>query len=764
MYVSLRWVEHLLGLQDLSLVLLTERLTLGGFEIESIQTKRNNKYYDIILDISFTANRYDLTNIKNFFFELSSLFAKELPFQKSLNINTLILNKNKQKYNPLLPFEYFLQNNQKFNISICDSHYLKTTLQLKEFFFKYSVWEKFLQKKVSLSLKMDYRSNNYYIPYCHQRSNAVSIKESPKWIRKRLLLMNFSPINNIIDTINYILIETGQVFFVYDSRCLKNLTNTESLDFVAKFSDNSETFMLSKQQNIFLNPNVLTLQINNKVISLFGFIQNFHTIITDNTSEFILQAGVYDSRQVKQISQLLGIRTEYSIKLEKQNDLNLLEQAYLRLIYLLKVQGIHFLNFSVEESRKKTLTSLISYYVKKSQLKINVFYKNIDRLIGPSKFKKGLKYFQLLNNLRFLNFKIYFITDKNFFIKAPFQRQLDIEEKVDIIEEIVRILGFNSIKPILPIKNPLGKLTKLEKFKRLLKNLLLNLGITESIHSIFSKKTFLLESSLQNPLINEASVLRVSLVNSLIDKILLNKNLARDNFEIFEFGRTYKYLSTDKSSKKEIEFLCGIIGGKVFRSNWEEGYSTINWFEAKGVLENLFKELNIAITWIPAQIQVETFYHPTRTAYIISQSEFIGTFGEVHPDIILKENINNDLYLFEFNIETLHKVWKNKTVINYIPYSIYPVCYVDLTCICKRDKTLSFFKIKDSISNLGQPLLTSIDLLDYYSKPPIKEGFYSLTFKLGFTSKKQTLLSLDVNKVVNRIKEELLLNFNIKIK
>lgn len=763
MYVSLRWIEYLLGLQDLSLVVFTERLTLGGFEIESIQTKQTKSSSDIILDISFTANRYDLINIKNLSFELCSLFARELPFQKSLNMKTLILNQTHQKHNSLFSFQYFLGKRHNYTLFLKNHNDIKTNLQLKQFFFKYYVWERLLQKKVVFNFKTNSIFHNHYIPYCHQESSNFNITESPKWIKNRLLLMNFTPINNIIDTIHYILIETGQVFFIYDSVRLENFANTKSLDFVPKFSDRSETFMLSNQQNILLNPNVLTLRINNRIVSLFGFIQNFSTIITDNTSKFILQGGIYDSRQVKKIAKVLGIRTEYSIKLEKQNDLNLLEQAYLRLIYLFNVQGIHFFNSGLEGSNKNNLTSLISYYVKRSRLKINVFYKNIDRLIGPYKFNEGLQGFQLLKNLRFLNFKIYFITDKNFIIKAPFQRQLDIEEEVDIIEEIVRIIGFSSFKPLLPGKNQLGKLTKLEKFKRYLKNTLLNLGMTESLHSIFSKKTFLSESPLQNPLFNESSVLRVSLLNSLIKYCLLNRNFARENLEMFEFGRVYRYLNTIKKNKKEIECLSGIIGGKLFRSNWEKSYSTINWFEAKGVLENIFKQLNVTVTWIPTEYNVQTFYHPTRTANIISGSQFIGTFGEIHPNLILKEGLNKKVYLFEFNIEVLNKLWKNKTIINYTPYSVYPVCYIDLTCICKRDKTLSFSKIKDSILTFGQPLLVSVELLDYYSKPPIEHGFYSLTFKLGFTSIKRTLVNSDVTSIVSRIRRVLETTFQIQI-
>nr|YP_011006249.1 phenylalanyl tRNA synthetase beta subunit [Dictyotopsis propagulifera]WAM63253.1 phenylalanyl tRNA synthetase beta subunit [Dictyotopsis propagulifera] len=758
MYVSLKWIEQMFNLQNLSLNLFLERLTLAGFEIESIETKKSQTNYgDLIIDISFTTNRADISNIKGFGFELSSFFTEQVISYKPFKIQLLSLSTSQQKKNFLW---FSLKKNEKYKLRPQNISLTSVSL-FRNLLLNYLIWEKFFQIKYKfLNSNSENYSTNDYLLLFQKKSNEITMSESPKWIQKRLSLMNFKSVNNVIDTLNYIMVETGQVFFAYDINALKNFTKSSNLNFIQTVTSQKEKFSLSKFEIINLPTNVLTLTIENKVVSIFGHIQDFNTVVTRKTSQILLQVSLYNSKQIKQISKTLGFRTEYSLKLEKQTDLNLLEQAYFRLLYLLKVQGITFQNSSIKPSKSFNfkLNDLIFYYFQQSFFRIKVFYKNINRLIGP--YKKTIKEqnFTFLKSLRILNFKVYVRTDSYFTLAVPLQRQLDIEKEVDIIEEIVRILGFNNFKPLLPTENPLGKLTKLEKFKRRLKSSFISLGLTESLHSIFTKKIFLSETLLQNPLFNESAALRVSLLKTLIEKSIFNQKSTRENFETFEFGRV---LNKNCRTKKELEFISGIFGGNFFRSSWgNSANSPLNWFEAKGLIENLFSNLDISIKWTLTKSEFINFFHPNRTANLFIGSQIIGIFGQIHPNLAFKEGLTKDLYLFEFNLEILTEYWKSKTSIHYNFYTPYPISYVDLTCILQ--KTFSFQKIKETIFSLGQPLLTSIELFDYYSKPPIKEGYCSLSFKLGFSSMTRTLVSSEVNHVIESIVAYLHETFDIE--
>nr|YP_011007656.1 phenylalanyl tRNA synthetase beta subunit [Syringoderma abyssicola]WAM65085.1 phenylalanyl tRNA synthetase beta subunit [Syringoderma abyssicola] len=757
MDISLKWIEQLIGLKSLSLNDLVDRLTLAGFEIESISNKKilESKSNDFILDISFTANRNDVSNIKGFVFELFSLFNSSLHSQTPAKIKLLIsLSKSKKN----LKFLQSLSNENFGYKYLLESPDFKLYSDYKYILFKYCLWEHYLQKKYFnrvikiLSLDQDKQSNfisNSYTPLFNIKSKKLTVAQSPLWIKKRLLIMDFKPINNVIDTVNYLLIETGQVFFTYDIQNLKKFTRTSSINFVPRYANNRSLFSITKSKVIKLNEKILTLTLNNKIISIAGLIQDLNTLVNKDTSQILIQSGLYDSKKVKQSSKILGLRTEYSIRLEKQTDLNSLEQAYLRLTHLFWVQGIKFETLQPEKIlfTPNNTSYLFSKYIKGSQANLKIFYKNISNLIGPYKNLTKIHNLQVIKSLKLLNFKISYKTDQNCYILVPLTRQLDLEREVDIIEEIVRIIGFNKFKPILPHINGFGNITKLEKFKRRLRIGFVNFGFNESLHSILSNQVLIHETQLENPLFNESSVLRISLLEALIEKVRYNKNYVGKTFETFELGRVYKFLSNSK--KEESELLSGVFGGRIFRSNWEKSTSTINWFEAKGILENIFNKVNVSVNWMPARFKCPTNFHPNRTTNIFIGQQIIGTFGQIHPSLTLKNNLSRKTYLFELNIEVLNRFWQNKTSINYVPYSSYPISYVDLSCIVK--KSLSFNDIRSKIYIAGKPLLKSIDLFDYYSKAPIKEGYCSLSFKLQFKSKTRTLVNSEVNQVIESI-------------
>lgn len=762
MYLSLNLVEDLLGLQALPLNNLLERLSLAGFEIESVSdtTIRNNKY--LVLNIDITANRADVSSLKGLIFEIFSLCNSDSLLQTPKNIRPIFILREKKKSLKPLKFFYNKHINYKFLIKSYKFSFFKN---YKFFLSRYSLWEYYLQKKYFSKVTKKLKTKNYlncdhYVPLFNIRSEKIKIKQSPYWIRKRLLLSNFQITNNIIDTLNYLMLETGQVFFAYDINKLERLTKNSHFRFISKYANNNDLFPISESKIIKLNNKILTLTSNNTIISITGLLQNFHSLVTMNTSEFLIHGGLYNASTIKYSMKTLGIRTEYSLRLEKQIDLNLLEQAYLRLIYLFWVQNIKFQKLLPQDilmiSNKKD--SFLYSYIKLSRKKIKIFYNNIKRLIGPYKKLQNLDALYIIRNLKFLNFKINYRTDKNCYLIVPLTRQIDIEREVDIIEEIVRSLEFDKFSSVLPTTNKYGNITKIEKLKRRLKTYLLNFGFHESLHSILQKKTILYQTQLKNPLYTDSSVLRISLLNDLIKKVKLNKRRVGKPFETFEFGRIYKLLSS--GNKEEIEILSGILGGKTFRSTWENKGSILNWFEAKGILEDTFSRLNFSVEWIQANFKNPSNFHPNRTTNIIIGEQIIGTFGQIHPSLVFKTNIARKIYLFELNIEILNKFWQNKTSINYLPYSSYPTCYIDLSCIA--NKKLSFSEIKEKIYTIGQPLLKSIKLFDYYTKAPIKKDYCSLSFKLEFKSKVRTLLNSEITFIINLIITNLEKKIDIK--
>ena len=760
MYISLKWIKEIIGIQKLTLNEFVERLTLAGFEIESITKKKDFESTDLILDISFTANRADVSIIKGLITEIITLFNSQIFFEIPNHIKPLILLNNQASLDVFnLDSSLYSQTKKNFLRTVL----YKSVHNYKAWQSKYLLWEWYLQKKSFTKTITDVNvlNSNECILYT-AISKKVKVKSSPYWIKNRLLLMGFTPVNNIVDTINYVMLETGQVFFAYDHEILEDFMATKDLVFITKPAPKNSLFPISESKTIKLDQNISTLTINDKIISIPGLIQNYKTLINNATSYFVLQYGIFDSKKIKIFSKLLNLRTEYSIKSEKQTDLNLIEQAYLRLIHIFWTQNIKFDDKGSERitfKSQKNNPILFYNYIKHSEKQIKVFYKNIKTLTGPYNRISSLNDFQIVRNLKLLNFKITFQTDKNFHVLVPLARKVDIEREVDIVEEIVRVIGFNKFKPLIINNTKFGDLTKFEKLKRRLRSYLLNLGFNESIHSILIKKSRTDEIRLKNPLFNESSVLRSSLLDGLIDKVDLNQKNIGKMFETFELGRVYNLLSDGK--KKEIEVMSGVFGGQIFHSPWSSKNSALNWFEAKGILETLMEKLNLSLSiyWNPTN-NCGTKFHPNLTTNLLIGNQKLGIFGQIHPILALKKNLSKKVYLFEINTEILNRFSESKTLIKYIPYSSYPISYIDLSFII--NKSILSSEIKEIIFILGQPLLKSISLFDYYSGQPIKEGYCSLTFKLKFQSETRTLSNDEVIKITTPIIQYLEKHYDIK--
>nr|YP_003289163.1 phenylalanyl tRNA synthetase beta subunit [Ectocarpus siliculosus]CAT18704.1 phenylalanyl tRNA synthetase beta subunit [Ectocarpus siliculosus]CAV31194.1 phenylalanyl tRNA synthetase beta subunit [Ectocarpus siliculosus] len=777
MYISLKWIQEIIGVQKLTLNGLVNRLTLAGFEIESITSKKGFESSDIIIDISFTANRADVSNLRGLITELNTLFTSNSFLEIPINISPLLLLEPKSSLGIFnLDLNFYLKK-IKSKVNSVDFKTLKNRLvksknykiiyNYKGWQHKYYIWEWYLQKK-SFNKILKNLSNrnlshlNEAIMLHNITSKNIEIKPSPYWIKKRLSLMGFNPVNNIIDTVNYLMLETGQVFFAYDLGILENIMTTTNLAFITKYVGDKSLFHISESKTITLKNNILVLTLNNKIISIPGFIQDYNTIVNKNTSSVLLQYGLYDSKSIKKSSKILNLKTDYSIKSEKQTDLNLLEQSYLRLMHLFWAQDIKFESEKINKSKIEYLKnhfSLFYRYIKQSDKRIKISYQNIKKLTGPYNSFNNLSDFQIIRNLKLLNFKIYLQTDKNCFVLVPLARKIDLEREVDIIEEIVRVIGFNKFKPLAITNNQFGYLTKIEKLKRRLREYFLNLGFNESIHSILMKKEYKNEISLKNPLFNESSVLRLSLLKGIIEKVKFNQKNIGENFEAFESGRVYNLLGS--GHKKEIEVISGVFGGKIFHSAWGNKNSSINWFEAKGVIETLMEKLNLplSISWSPAN-NCGINFHPNLTTNFFIENQKLGVFGQIHPTLALKNNIQKKIYLFEINTGILNRFSESKNLIHYSNYSSYPISYIDLSFII--NKSIFSYDIKEIISQLAQPLLKSLRLFDYYSKKPIKEGYCSLSFKLKFQSEIRTLSNEEVLEITRPIIFYLEKHYDIK--
>lgn len=707
MQISLKWIEELLNLQKVNLDYLIEKLTLGGFEVEEIVEIELNNQKLLVLDLSSTANRSDSLSIKGISKEIATLLNK--PYKNSGYLNKTIV------------WE------EQFSDLICRSQ---------------------LKKNYSSFLAISVENLNNF--------------NSPKWLQQKLVQSGLEPINSFLDFQNYILLETGYPFEAYDLNKIFSKLKKKSFSLSLLKSNKNQKFLASNNSIYNLNKSILTITANEFPLSLAGIITHKDFGYSDETSSLLIEASIFDSKSIRQQSRLLGLRTDRSARYEKSIKSNGLISAFYKLIRLLKVQNpnlickLHTKGQILEEESKI----------------INLYYSTVNEILGPIKGSNNsqLKYINLLLISKYLyqlKFDYHFKSSQLCWqIKIPNHRSSDITRPIDLIEEIGRLHSFNKFLTQLPLIKTIGTEDESYKLRKKFTMSLLNNGFNELIHYSLTNDNIVRNKpvKLVNPLLNDCSILRSSLLPNIIKTVEENLKQSNSYIDGFEYGHIF---STDNSEIKgfnEQEYVSGIFGPNKTKSYWSDIPNSLSWFEAKGKIEQIFKQLNCPTYWKFYSGNIyKNILHPYRTAEINSvKDEILGVFGQINPILAKKWNISTDLYLFEFNFDLIKTNFKENKLKLYSEYSSYPKIVKDLSFIVNYD--IKFIDIQKSLLINGTKFLTKVVLLDEYRALSIPENKTSLCLQLIFQSEKGTLQTKEVEQIIEKLNELLVNNFDAKIR
>ena len=703
MYISLDWVNELVGIKKIKLDELIEKLTLGGFEVEEVLEMERNKKKQIVLDISATANRADSLSIKGISKEIKALLNKE----------SQISNYSTSQYS--------------------------ITTDIQESLLK--------SKKCS-----DYST---FIGITLENLTDLTV---PNWLKDKLHYSGVEPLDNILDFQNFILLETGYPIEFYDLKKISEKVNSKEFDLTLKPAEKNIGFTTVNDTELNLNPNILVLEANDYPISIAGIISNKEVECDASTSSLLIEASIYNSKKIRQESRILGIRTERSARYEKGiNDSDLME-AIERLIYLLKLSNPNLVC-------KIHTTSKIE---ENEVPEIVLNYENVIEILGPILADKDNSQTYLTSNqisqyLTRLNFNFSFENKDNLWkVKVPLSRRDDIEREIDLIEEVGRLHGFNNFVTALPNIERVGNEDFSYQTRKKITNCLINEGFNELIQYSLVNEQLPETIPLVNPLLADCSTLRTSLLPNLIETA--KENLKQNNsfLEGFEYGHIF--LNDGKDNCNEQENLAGLFGGLKSKTEWSESTTTLSWFEAKGKIEDIFFKLNIPITWNKYnQQKYKSVFHPYRTAELsLLDGTNIGVFGQIHPLMAKNKNLVSELFLFEFNFEVLKSELQKIKLPMYQTYSSYPKIVKDLSFIV--DQTISFDQIQKTIFESSPTVLTNLKLLDEYRGANIPKGQTSLCIQLIFQSNEKTLMTKEVETIVNDLQKLLVTKYGILLR
>lgn len=567
--------------------------------------------------------------------------------------------------------------------------------------------------------------------------DSVTIGESPEWLKQRLISIGERPINNVVDITNYVMFELGQPLHAFD------LDKIQGGKIIVRESRNKEKIKTldGVERELPRNSIVISDEENNS-IGLAGIMGGGNSEIDSNTNTVFLESGNWNPSLIRNTSKQLALSTEASIRFERNLNPDLAIYGLSRAIDLiLEIAGGNIRD-GIEDNYPGKKETIDKITLDKNHLK-----RHLGLEIPNEKVSKTLSD---------LNFRYEFNQEiETWEIDKPFWRS-DIDIPEDIHEEIARIIGYDEI----PLTYLSGSVPKWEPnisldTKNMAQDILVGAGLNESIsYSAVSEKLFSFTPeilnigdniSLQNPISNEYSILRKSLIPSLISAASRNSNNWKGPIKLFEIGNVFYELD---SKAVEKTMIAGIITGPREELALESDNSKISFFDAKGIVELLAKKLNFNFD---SMIYKDKIFSQQRSALIFNKNinDSIGYIGELSKQT-LKDNdfSTNEAVVFEIDLE---KIISSQKSFIYKDFSQYPQAHRDLSLIL--DKSTSFSEIEKII--YSENLVENCFIFDIYQGDEIPENKHSISLRINYQSLYETLSSKKLDKIEKNILKNL---------
>lgn len=553
----------------------------------------------------------------------------------------------------------------------------------------------------------------------------IKVGPSSKELQNKLKSIGLKPINNIVDVTNFVMHEIGQPLHAFDLDKLESI-NVKSLKSGAKFKTLDESL-------IELDKEDLMICSSNKPLCLAGIYGGYESGVSDSTTNLFLESAIFDPVTIRKSSKRHQLFTDASYRYERGVDPE-------KVIYALKRAAI-----LINEDNPNSSVSdiLVEDNLKLKTKDIYLRYNKIDSVTGQNIDKDVIT--QILSSL---DFEIKNHNEEGLNIVAPYYRN-DVYREIDVIEEILRVYGFNNIpvnSKISMIIPEIGK-NKINKIESLISNNLIGIGFNEIINNSicspdtnekFKKQVV----RLLNPQGIELSNLRASLIPSALETIKHNYNRQNKNLKLFEIGNTY---SLDNETYIENKRLNIAVTGKIFDENWISKYSKNSFYYLKGVTENLLTQLNISN--IRYEISNDELFEYKLDIY--SNKKHIGFIGEIISDYTQEFSLEQKIHILNLDLDQIKLKPLN---IKHQELSKFPSSRRDLSMILNDD--ISFESIKDLAFKLENKILLNVNLFDEYKGKNIEDNKKSFAVSFTFNDSKKTLTDKVIDKIMEKLTEK----------
>ena len=552
----------------------------------------------------------------------------------------------------------------------------------------------------------------------------IKIGPSPKWMQRRLASVGIRPINNLVDSTNYVMDEYGQPMHAYD------LDTIAGGQIVVRRAKENETFVTLDGQERKLDESVLMICDGEKSVGIAGIMGGENSMITDDVHTMLFEAACFDGTNIRKSSKKVGLRTDASGKFEKGLDPNNAEAAMNRACQLIEEMGAG-----------EVVGGMVDVYSKKKEpVQVPFDADEINGLLGTNISKEEmLSYFRKID--------LEYDEASNEVIAPTFRH--DLFRMADLAEEVARFYGYDNIPTTLPRgEATTGKLSFKLRVEEIARDIAefcgFSQGMTYSFESpkVFDKLLIPSDSPLRNtvdimnPLGEDYSIMRTTSLNGMLTSLATNYNRRNKNVRLYELGNIYlpKSLPLTELPEERMQFTLGMYGDGDF-------------FSMKGVVEEFFEKIGLHKKETYDPNAGKPYLHPGRQANIIYDGVVVGYLGEVHPDVADTYGIGTKAYVAVLDMPEITKraTFDRK----YTGIAKFPAVTRDISMVMPKEILVG--QVEEVIEKKGGAYLESYALFDLYEGAQIKEGYKSVAYSIVFRAKDKTLEEAEISQAMEKI-------------
>ncbi len=582
----------------------------------------------------------------------------------------------------------------------------------------------------TLKIDVDVINKDLAPRYCGVTISGLKVAESPAWLQHRLKAIGLSPINNIVDATNYVLHDLGQPLHAFDAvKVSGNKIEVKTLKAGTKFI----TLDGIERE---LHEDDLMICDNKKPMCIAGVFGGIDSGVTESTTSIFLESAYFNPVSIRKSAKRHGLNTDASFRFERGIDPNICEYALKRAALLIQ-----------EIAGGEITSDIIDIYPNKiKDFEVRLSFENAEKLIGEEIPKETIK--RILSSL---DIKVNNVTETGLGLTVPAYRN-DVQREADVIEEILRVYGYNNIKTSEKLNASISSATRFEDYKiqNIVGNQLASQGFFEILSNSLTTPNYIALSeqlkeehniTMLNPLSNDLSVLRQSLLFSGLESVSFNINRKRADLKLFEFGKTYHGFD-DK--REEFKHLSIFLTGNEASENWHRTNKKTDFFLMKGIIVSILERLGIT-RYNESPIKSDLFAEGL--SFELGKNKLVD-FGLVKKPILKHFDITQEIVYADFKWDTILEVIKHNNI-KFKTIPKYPEVRRDFALLI--DDNVTFESIYKIAKQSEKSLLRNVNLFDVYQGKNLPKGKKSYAVSFTLQDENKTLTDKQIDKIMNKL-------------